>query len=392
MERSTFGEGAVAACPRTGTVLGRSHSSRWSASLLAPPARAFVATLVATVSLTVGGRAAAAQVAGGPASAARPERVRIQPPWRFSVRADNDAFNYWQPITDRPDKEYTNGDLMTLELAHAPWWGTRFARHARPCTGEEEAGERCLMTSFALGQDMYTPAPGREPGRVPDWRDDRPYAAWLYTTTTARVLSERSLRTVSLSLGVTGPPALGEFSQKTAHRLTGVYSRAPVGWNTQIGFEPGINFAVREARRMAFRAPSGRALLDLIPHAGASLGNILTEAEAGVQARAGVNLSNPWWTSEWRARSHIEVYLLAGARGEAVARNITLDGNTLGPDRRVDRVPFVGEYRVGVGARFGNVLGEWRAVTRGQEYRTGPVTHTYSTMFVAYEMPVRGGR
>ena len=33
----------------------------------------------------------------------------------MSVRADNDAFNFWRPITDRPDKEYTNGDEVSFE-------------------------------------------------------------------------------------------------------------------------------------------------------------------------------------------------------------------------------------------------------------------------------------
>jgi len=79
-----------------------------------------------------------------------------------------------------------------------------------------------------------------------------------------------------------------------------------------------------------------------------------------------------------------------GARGEAVARNITLDGNTLGADRRVDRVPLVGEYAVGVGGRFRGLVAEWRAITRSREYDTGPAGHAYSTLFMSYEVPARG--
>jgi len=370
-----------------------SAAGRCAREALGAARRPIAALAVASVAITFLAPAVAAQGRGGVATPAQPEqRARIQPPWRVSIRADNDAFNFWRPITQRPDKEYTNGDLVTLEVSSAPWWGRRFARRARPCAGTERPGERCLMTAFSLAQDMYTPAPNREPGRVADWRDDRPYAAWLYATAAARVVSERSLRTVALSLGVTGPPALGELAQRTAHALTGVYSRAPVGWNTQIGFEPGVVVAVRQSHRVAARTPSGRAIIDLVPHAGASLGNVLTEAEAGAQSRIGVNLSSPWWTSEWRSRAPVELYLLAGARGEAVARNITLDGNTLGADRRVERVPLVGEYTVGVGGRYRGFVAEWRAVTRGREYATGPTAHAYSTLFAAYEVPVRGGR
>ena len=317
------------------------------------------------------------------------ERMRITPPWRMSIRADNDAFNFWIPVTDRPDKEYTNGNEVSFEVSAAPLWGKLFAKRRRPCRGTEDPGERCLTSSFSMAQKMYTPAPGREPRVVPDWEDDRPYAAWLYATGEARIVSERSLRTVSLSLGVTGPAAFGEFAQRTAHKLTGVYSREPVGWDTQIGFEPGVVLTLRDSRRFAGRTESGAAIVDIVPHVGVSAGNVLTEAEAGFRSRLGVNLSNPWWTSEWGTRAPFELFVLAGARAEAVARNITLDGNTFHADRRVARAPLVGEYSVGIGIRSHGFVAEWRAVTRSREYRTGPTAHTYSTMFAGYEVPAR---
>jgi hypothetical protein len=352
--------------------------------------RAAVVFALSVVVMLASGLPVAAQAPAPGGSPGRPvPRVQIQPPWRFSMRADNDAFNFWRPITERPDKEYTNGDEVEVELATAPLWGRQFAKRSAPCTGTEQAGERCLMTSFSIAQEMYTPAPHREPREVPDWADDRPYAAWLYASAAARVVSERSLRTVELKLGVTGRPAAGEFAQKTAHQLTGVYSRDPVGWDTQIGFEIGAVATVRESRRFVARRASGRGVFDVIPQVGAALGNVLTAGEAGFTARLGFNLSNPWWTSEWRTRGPFELYLLGGARGEAVARNITLDGNTLGAARRVDRVPFVGEYSVGVGLRHGGFVASWRAITRTREYATGPTAHAHSVMFAGYEMPAR---
>jgi hypothetical protein len=236
---------------------------------------------------------------------------------------------------------------------------------------------------------MYTPRPDHEPGIVPDWRDERPYAAWLYGGVEGRVIDERRLRTVGIELGVTGPPAAGEFAQRTAHKLTGVYSREPVGWNTQIGFELGVVLTGRDTWRFAARSASGNVYADFTPHVGASLGNILTVAETGFQVRLGSHLSSAWWTSEWRTRTRFEMYALAGSRGMAVARNITLDGNTLGADRSVDRVPLVGEYMLGVGARIQDLVVEWRATTRSREYRTGGPGHAYSTIYASYELPAR---
>ena len=350
-----------------------------------------VAALALTILLAPACRVGArAQVPG--ATPPNDSRRDLTPPWRMTVRADNDAFNFWRGITERPDREYTNGDEVTFEASAAPWWGKRFARRRAPCTGVEDDGARCLTTAWSIGQDMYTPRPGHEPGVVPDWRDERPYAAWLYASAEARVVAERSVRTVGLHLGVTGPPAFGEVAQRTAHKLTGVYARDPVGWDTQIGFEPGVMLSTRETWRFAGRTASGTAVVDFTPHVGVSLGNVLTEGEGGFRARVGINLSNPWWMSEWRTRRPIELYLLGAARGEAVAHNITLDGNTLGAERRVDRTPFVGEYSIGIGGRLHGLVAEWRAVTRGREYRTGPDAHAYSTLFASYEVPVRGAR
>ena len=72
----------------------------------------------------------------------------------------------------------------------------------------------------------------------------------------------------------------GEFAQRTAHKLTGVYSRDPVGWDTQIGFETGVVLAARNTWRFAARKASGNAYTDFTPNVGASLGNILTAADA----------------------------------------------------------------------------------------------------------------
>ena len=316
-------------------------------------------------------------------------QVNAQGPWRLMVQADNDAFNFWRSIIDRPDEEYTNGDRVTFESGRAPWWGKRFAPNRTPCTGLETSGERCLVTAFTVGQEMYTPEPGREPGRIEDWQDERPYAAWLYASAAGRVLGDQSLRSFEITLGVTGPPAFGELAQRTAHSLTGVYSRDPVGWETQVGFEPGIMLSAREARRIARYSRSGRPVLELIPHAAMSVGNILTAAELGFDARVGTSLSHPWWTGDWRSRAPVEVYVVGGARGRGVARDITLDGNTVGATRRVDRVPFVGEYSLGVGARYRALVASWRAITRSRQYATGPAAHAFSAISASIEIPAQ---
>ena len=239
---------------------------------------------------------------------------------------------------------------------------------------------------------MYTPSSSREPRETPDWRDDRPYAAWLYASGEARVLGEESMRTVSLRIGVTGPPAFGELAQRTAHRFSGVYTQDPIGWDTQVGFEPG--FMLTGPERAPLRRPNavGPAVMDFVPHIGASFGNVLTEAEGGLPASHGDEPVDPVVDQRMERPRACRALTPGGLRGEAVAHNITLDGNTLGATRRVDRVPLVGEYSVGVGGRYRGFVAEWRAVTRGREYTTGPMAHAYSTLLASYEVPAHVGR
>src|SRR4029434_3882451 len=60
----------------------------------------------------------------------------------MSVRADNDAFNFWRGVHDRPDKEYTNGDEVIVEFSAAPWWGTRFDSRRRPWRGMHDRTDK----------------------------------------------------------------------------------------------------------------------------------------------------------------------------------------------------------------------------------------------------------
>lgn len=328
---------------------------------------------------------AVAILAALPLLAANPAPALSQRGWMPRLQLDNDVYNFWTRHTRRPDEEYTNGVQASLESLTAPWWGRTFARSTPDCA-ESVEGHRCRSTIVTLGQDLYTPNLDRAPFLVPAWEDERPYFAWLYLRGSARVSSGRSLRTTSLSLGVTGPPALGELAQEVAHRI-GFNERA-TGWETQVGFEPGAILEFRQAV-MAGRLGGARGLaFDLAPEVAASLGNVRTHAELGATARIGWNLSHPWYPGTWRGRAPVEWWVSAGGRSEYVARDMSLDGTWRNPARRVDRTPGVRQYEFAAGLRYEGVSLTYRAVTRSREYETGPGHHTYSSMTVGL-VPLR---
>lgn len=319
---------------------------------------------------------------GGLVSA--PAVTGAQATWRPRLQLDNDVYNFWRRHTRRPDEEYTNGVHASLESLTAPWWGRRFASGIPDCVTADENGH-CRSTIVTLGQDLYTPHLDRTPYTVENWELERPYFAWLFLEATARVASAQTLHSTSLAVGVTGPPAGGALAQQIAHRIG--FNEPASGWETQIGFEPGMVVEYRRSDLMIRRGAPRRMTFDFASEGAVSLGNIRTHGEFGGTARIGWNLSHPWHAGSWRRRGSAEWWLSAGARAEFVARDMSLDGTLLRPTRRVDRVPYVHQYGFGVGARVHGVSVEYRAVTRSREYRTGPGHHAYSSMIVSLTPP-----
>lgn len=309
-----------------------------------------------------------------------PRSSLAQAEWRPRLRLDNDVYNLWQRHTRRPDEQYTNGVHASLESHSAPWWGSRFARAVPDCAAAN--GERsCRSTLVTLGQDLYTPHLDRAPHKVDGWERERPYFAWLFTRGTARVSSGRTLHSTSLAIGVTGPPAGGALAQEIAHRIG--FNEQATGWETQIEFEPGVVLGYQRTELMLRRGTGRGWSFDMAPDVGFSLGNIRTHAAVGATVRLGRNLSHPWHPGLWRGRGASEWWLSAGGGAEYVARDMSLDGTLRHPARRVDRIPGVYRYELGVGMRVRALTLEYRAVTRSREYDTGPAHHAFSSVVMS---------
>lgn len=307
--------------------------------------------------------------------------ARAQTPWMPRLQLDNDFYNFWRWHTRRPDEEYTNGLRATLVSHGGSWWGRRFAPGAADCAGAAP-GRPCRATSVTIGQDIYTPDLDRAPFQVDGWERERPYHAWLFVAQAAELLAPDSRRTATLALGVTGPPALGEAAQGLAHRV-GFADRA-TGWETQVGFEPGVMAEYRQAvlAARAARQDGQGPGADLVPEIAMSIGNVRTHAEVGGTVRVGWGLSHPWYVPAWRERARFEWWLSAGGRLSWVVRDMSLDGTWRHPARRVDRVPGVAQYEFGAGARAGMLSVAYRATTRSREYRTGPLHHAWGGITV----------
>lgn len=225
------------------------------------------------------------------------------------------------------------------------------------------------------GQNMYTPRDikVREPQPF-----DRPWAAWLYLGGVAQRVQQNKLDTVEIDVGMVGPAALGEPFQTHWHQLIG--SPQPQGWGNQIPNEPA--FLVSYLQKRKYGASSG---IEFIPHAGATLGTVMTLARAGGIVRAGRNmtgfgpdtiepggamLQNTHREDEGAGRADFEWYSFAGADFRMVGYNIFLDGTLFSSSPSVDRRTAVHDLTAGLSLRYKSLRVSLTRILRSEEFTT----------------------
>jgi lipid A 3-O-deacylase len=311
------------------------------------------------------------------ALAAVPARAQVR---SVTLVLDNDAFDFWIPVDTRPDWDYTSGVDLSMELAGGPLWARALAPRAAHCTGVEPADSACAATTLAFGQKIFTPRVDNS-SPVPG---ERAYAGWLYLSAAAHLQTAARQRTVAVEVGVTGPPSLAEAVHAGWHQVAGFH--APEGWDGQLRFEPGLVARYDERRLLADVRAGGVRLATLAPAWGADVGNVHTGAHAEVALRTGYAVPHPWSAAADRGAPPTGIYGIARVRGDAVARDLFLDGNTFGGGPRVSRRPLQWEYELGVGARCLGVTLEYRAITQSRQYATQRTPHAWATFEITYRL------
>lgn len=224
------------------------------------------------------------------------------------------------------------------------------------------------------GQNMYTPRDITISAHQPY---DRPWAAWLYLGGVAQRVKGNRLDTVEFDIGVVGPPALGEPVQSGWHRLVGV--KQPEGWGNQTPSELAFLISYLQKRKY------GNAYFEVVPHAGVTLGTVMTLARAGGTVRLGRNmtgfgpdtiepggamLQNTRREHEGAGRPRYEWYGFAGADVRYVARNIFLDGTLFHESYSVERRNVVRDFTLGASVRIEALRVSLTRIFRSEEFTT----------------------
>src|SRR5688572_23888991 len=109
-----------------------------------------------------------------------------------------------------------------------------------------------MRIGFGFGQELYTPS---FIGPSILLVNDRPYGAWLHGSLVLRRAGMAGdiplMDELELDLGIVGPEAFGEETQKWWHELTGYLE--PKGWDNQLNTEPAIQLYLTRSLQIGFR-------------------------------------------------------------------------------------------------------------------------------------------
>lgn len=285
------------------------------------------------------------------------------------------------------DRDYTNGfRIGWFNLNKKTPSFTKKMHHLLPFLDINETSS----TFYSIGQNLFSP---RDISAMEQDPNDRPWAAFLYGSMGMVTLEDTHVDEVELTLGVVGPLALGEELQKTIHDVMG--SLDPQGWHNQLKNEPGLMVSWQRRWPEPLLIDARDTFLTLSPHAGFTVGNIYTYANAGVVLKLSSEHSR-WDDKPLQVRpampgtgffvpsKKLEWEIFAGADGRAVAHNIFLDGNTFTDSHHVDKKPFVADLSAGVAFTLGNTRISYISTYRTKEFESQSDESLFGGISVGY--------
>jgi lipid A 3-O-deacylase len=257
-----------------------------------------------------------------------------------TIQTENDIFGH-------TDRNYTAGIRLGVmlptgelpgvlsDLDHSIW------------------GEGLQRLYLDISQSLFTP---KDTAAVTPDPKDRPYAAVLITRLGIVHTTDLTQSVVGLGLGVLGPSAEGEQLQNGFHDLIG--DPRSNGWHAQIKNMPVVQIlAARTWRLPLFTVPVADLEVDAMPSVSGTAGTWLDNAQVGFQLRMGQGLDSDFGpvrmspgltgTDAYMPTRPFVWYVFAGADGQAIAWDSTLDGSPFRSGPHVSSVPLVGEMEVG---------------------------------------------
>ncbi len=270
----------------------------------------------------------------------------------FRINYDNDYFS-------KSDDNYTQGIDFELALPvfkHNPFNYILI-----------KPDNKYLNYGISIESIAYTP----NTISSPDIQfGDRPFSSVLFLKNflVSKNPDKNSRFSVSVSLGIIGPDALGEEGQVAIHKATGTW--LPKGWKNQISNDLVLNYDIAYEKELL--ASSNLYRINTI--ANLKLGTLFTNVSTGVNAVFGI-INSPF--SKNATPKKIQCYIFAEPLVKAVAYDATLEGGlfnksspyTISPED-VQRITF--QYNYGLVIQLYGFYLEYGQSFITKEFKGGP--------------------
>ncbi len=270
--------------------------------------------------------------------------TRAEPPddprHTLTIQLENDSTRMGS------DNYYTSGERVAYTSP------TSLVPGPLSALGRALMGEGKQRLGVEVSHNIFTPL---RTGLTNPPVNDRPYAAVLLGTISLIQDTDTSRTVLSLGLGLIGPAALGRNVQNGFHELIGQTQAR--GWSTQIPNQPVIQLTAERRWRLSLGAAGG-VEMDVLPAISAAAGTFRIHAQAGGQVRIGQGLRSDFGvprirpglsgTDAYTPLRDFAWYVFAGADGQVVAWDETLDGLPFAASRHVNRSPVVGTFQAGL--------------------------------------------
>lgn len=233
----------------------------------------------------------------------------------------------------------------------------KFYTHGTKFSNTSEEGD--TKTSYAVGQNIYTPSSKKPDADLAILNKDRPYAGYLYGEYQEAKIIEDVQNTWGFQVGCVGPCSLAKETQQGFHKLIdqGIPEWQPA--YTQRS-EPVATLLLEQKRKQYSETYNEWLEGDASLYGQGKLGNLIDNASIGAELRLGYALPkfNPneivFRKSPDKEIDPWSIYGFTKAEQRYVAYNHLLDGSLWQTEKHtVDSKDFVSEGQFGLSVGYG---------------------------------------
>jgi hypothetical protein len=295
----------------------------------------------------------------------------------FALHMENDA-------DFRTDRAYTYGaDISVLFKRESDSW-----LHI-PFTDYKGKDH---YISFSYAHQIYTP---EDLTREDVIEDDRPYAGYMYLQSGIYQAGDDNLKSLIFQVGLVGPSTHMESVQEMIHSLIG--SDDPQGWDNQLGDE--LILQINYSDKYYFKMDDIFGLeANLVPEWGFDLGNASTKLYTAVLYRFGWDIAKDYGSYAIDNTSYSKIPLRSdasyperwsfafnlSAKGNLIARNIFLDGNTIRESHSVDKNYATLNIGYGISASYGHFSIDYLRTHTSKEFKDQEDLNSYGSLLFSY--------